>query len=168
MFCFFRPAKGITEYCILVQASLAVWNQNRHYHHATMTFVLGLSWDMIIRNWVQKRFSPGLYVLIFVSVPWHHSNPRLWDARWQQSYQVNFHCLRSSEYAHITWNNGFYLVSLLPPNVPKVSHIQKYTYWKDRIGSQHNILICFLNILFNWFNFKTFSHHNTNQITLFY
>ena len=47
---------------------------------------------------------------------------RLWNARWQQTYQVKFHCLRSSERAHITENNGFYLVSLLPPSVPKVSH----------------------------------------------
>ena len=32
-------------------------------------------------------------------------NGRLWDARWQQTYKVNFHCLRSSERAHITENN---------------------------------------------------------------
>ena len=38
--------------------------------------------------------------------------------KWQQTYQVNFHCLRSSERAHMTENNGFYLVSLLPPGVP--------------------------------------------------
>ena len=44
----------------------------------------------------------------------------LWNARWQQTYQVNFH-LRSSYHAHITENNGFYLVSLLPPSVPKGS-----------------------------------------------
>ena len=47
---------------------------------------------------------------------------RLWDGKWQQTYQVNFHCLRSSERAHMTENNGLYLVSLLPPSVPKVSH----------------------------------------------
>ena len=40
------------------------------------------------------------------------------NARWQQTYQVNFHCCLSSE--HITKNNGFYLVSLLPLSVPKV------------------------------------------------
>ena len=40
-------------------------------------------------------------------------NGRLLNARWQQTYNVNFHCLRSSEYAHITENNVFYLVSLL-------------------------------------------------------
>ena len=44
------------------------------------------------------------------------------NARWQQTYQVNFHCLHSSEPAHITENNGIYLVSLLPPSVPKVSY----------------------------------------------
>ena len=49
-------------------------------------------------------------------------NGRIWNARWQQTYQVNFHCLRSSEHAHITENSGFYLVSLLPPSIPKVSH----------------------------------------------
>ena len=42
-----------------------------------------------------------------------------WDAWWQQTYQVNFHRLRSSERAHMTENYGFYLVSLLPPSVPK-------------------------------------------------
>ena len=52
---------------------------------------------------------------------WHY-NGRLWNARWQQTYQVNFHCLRSSEPVHITENNGFYLVSLLPPSVPKVPY----------------------------------------------
>ena len=30
-----------------------------------------------------------------------------------------------SEHAHITENNGYYLVSLLPPIVPKVSHYMK-------------------------------------------
>ena len=51
------------------------------------------------------------------------NNGGLWDARWQQSYKVNFHCLRSSERAHMTENNEFYLVSLLPPSVQKVSHL---------------------------------------------
>ena len=50
------------------------------------------------------------------------SNRRLWGARWQQTYQVNFHWWRSSEHAHITENNGFYLLSLLPPSAPKVPH----------------------------------------------
>ena len=27
--------------------------------------------------------------------------------RWQQTYQVNFHCFRSSEHAHNAENNGF-------------------------------------------------------------
>ena len=35
-----------------------------------------------------------------------------WDARWQQTNQVNFNCLCSSEHAHFTKNNGIYLVSL--------------------------------------------------------
>ena len=52
----------------------------------------------------------------------HHSNWRLLNARWQQTNQVNVHCLVSSEHAHITKNNGFYLVSLLPPSVPKVPY----------------------------------------------
>ena len=52
--------------------------------------------------------------------PW--TNGRLWNARWQQTYQVNCHCLCSSEHARITENNVFYLVSLLPPSVPKVPH----------------------------------------------
>ena len=51
-----------------------------------------------------------------------HFYGKLWDARWQQTYQVNFHCLRSSEHVDNTENNGFYLVSLLPPSVPKASH----------------------------------------------
>ena len=50
------------------------------------------------------------------------SNGRLWDARWQQTYQVNFHCLRSSERVHIIENNGIYLVGLLAPSVLKISH----------------------------------------------
>ena len=45
---------------------------------------------------------------------------RLWDARWQKTYQVYFHFLRSSEPAQMSENNGFYLLSLLPPSVPKV------------------------------------------------
>ncbi len=34
-------------------------------------------------------------------------NGRLWSARWQQTHQVNFHCLHSSEHAHITENKEF-------------------------------------------------------------
>ena len=34
-------------------------------------------------------------------------NGRLLNTRWQQTYQVSFHCLRSSECAHINKNNGF-------------------------------------------------------------
>ena len=49
-------------------------------------------------------------------------NGRLWDARWQQTYQVNCHCLRSFEHGRITKNNWFYLVSLLLPSIPKVTH----------------------------------------------
>ena len=45
---------------------------------------------------------------------------RLCNTRRQQTYQVNFHC--SSEHAHIIENYGFYLVSLLPPSIPKVPH----------------------------------------------
>ena len=52
---------------------------------------------------------------------------RLWNARWQQTYQINIHCLRSSEYAHITENNGFYLVSLLPQSILKVPYSQLST-----------------------------------------
>ncbi len=37
----------------------------------------------------------------------HGGNARLWNARWQQTYQVNFHWCRSSEHAHFTENNGF-------------------------------------------------------------
>ena len=53
-------------------------------------------------------------------------NGRLSNPRWQQTYRVSFHCLRSSEHAHITENNGFYLVKLLPPSVLKVSHCVKH------------------------------------------
>ena len=35
------------------------------------------------------------------------SNRRLSNARRQQTYRVNFHCLRSSEHAHNSENNGF-------------------------------------------------------------
>ena len=41
---------------------------------------------------------------------WSAPNGILVNARWQQTYQVNFHCLRISENAHITENNGFYLL----------------------------------------------------------
>ena len=35
-------------------------------------------------------------------------NGRLWNARWQQTYQVQPHCFKnSSEHAHNTKNNGF-------------------------------------------------------------
>ena len=34
-------------------------------------------------------------------------NGRLWNTRWQQTYQIKLHCLQSSELAHITENNGF-------------------------------------------------------------
>ena len=67
-----------------------------------------------------------IHIYILWSCPLYKAsfffNGRLWDARWQQTYQVSVHCLRSSEHAHMTENNGFYLVSLLPPSVPKVSH----------------------------------------------
>ena len=39
-----------------------------------------------------------------------NNNGRLWNSRWQQTYQVNVHWLHSSEHTHITENNGFYLV----------------------------------------------------------
>ena len=35
------------------------------------------------------------------------------------TYQVIVHCLRNSEHSHITENNVFYLVSLLPPSAQK-------------------------------------------------
>ena len=35
------------------------------------------------------------------------ANGRLSNARRQQTYRVNFHCLRSSEHAHNSENNGF-------------------------------------------------------------
>ena len=44
------------------------------------------------------------------------------NARWQQTYQVNVLCLHSSEHVRITKNNGFYLLSLLPPSVPEVPY----------------------------------------------
>ena len=45
----------------------------------------------------------------------------------RQTYQLTFHCLQCSECARITKNNGFYLVSLLPPSVPKVLHRLLFT-----------------------------------------
>ena len=58
--------------------------------------------------------------IVYLKVITLRTNGRLWDPRWQQTFQVNFHCLCSSEHAHITENNGFYPVSLLPPSVLKV------------------------------------------------
>ncbi len=49
----------------------------------------------------------------------HSCNGRLWNPRWQQTYQVNVHCLRKYEHANISREQGIYLVSLLPPGVPK-------------------------------------------------
>ena len=59
-------------------------------------------------------------------------NRRLWNARWQQIYQVNVHCCCSSEHAHITKNNGFYLVSLLPPSVPNAPYWH-HPSWQKRV-----------------------------------
>ena len=69
-----------------------------------------------------KHYSKRLSHEALFTSTLEQTNGRLWNARWQQTYQVNFHCWRSSEPAHITENNVFYLVSLLPPSVSKVSY----------------------------------------------
>ena len=49
-------------------------------------------------------------------------NRRLSNTRWQQIYRVNFHCLRSSEHAHNSENNGFTRYVCCPLSSQKVSH----------------------------------------------
>ena len=49
----------------------------------------------------------------------------------EQTCQINFHCLRSSEYSHITDSSQFYLLCLLPPSVPKVPNGQHHHFMKD-------------------------------------
>ena len=68
------------------------------------------------------------------------------ESWWQQTYQVNCNCLRSSEHACITENNEFYLVSLLPPSVPKVPHwislchsTEKFQYFNPNPKSKGNM-----------------------------
>ena len=70
----------------------------------------------------------------------------IWNARWQQTYQVNFHCLRSSEHAHITENNGFYLVSLLPLSITKVSHWLHRTFQRTSMQGSGPNLIALLTV----------------------
>ena len=69
------------------------------------------------QKWIKQRKSSLVFLItVFERLK---CNRRLWNARWQQTYQVNFHFTHMT---HMTENNGFYLVSLLPPRVPKVSH----------------------------------------------
>ena len=65
-------------------------------------------------------------------------NRRLSNARWQQTYWVNFHCLRSSEHAHNSENNGLTRLVYCPLSSQKVSH---WTLLNKLLKSQMNPLI---------------------------
>ena len=90
------------------------------YGFMSMLCKLWLSWTRVAHSILLINYQ-GQAATFFLP---NCKNRRLWNARWQQTYQVNVYCYccQSSEPAHITENNGFYLVSLLPPNVLRVSY----------------------------------------------
>ena len=72
------------------------------------------------------QFSPSVFSKSVLtpssSQVWYFHHPQLLPTLNPIPTPRNGHCLRSSEHAHITRNKGFYLVSLLPPSVPKVPY----------------------------------------------
>ena len=106
---------GSAKYC---ETTVGVRTELRHWGPSLSSG----SWSL----WQNSRQKTEHYCSVVARLVWvmgSKSNGGLWNTRWQQTYQVNFHCSRSSEHVHITKNNGYYLVSLLPPSVPKVSHL---------------------------------------------
>ena len=98
----FLKARGMSEYSLEVAWpdscwKVLIWCLFLNILCQIMMFQ-NLSFLNYLRSFEQKYFYS---TMVNKALLW------LSNARWLQTYRVNFHCLRSSEHAHNSENNGF-------------------------------------------------------------